>query len=55
MGSEEENVDRIANWGRFTRSHFRSEVLEDNHFFIHKHPERMADVLKGCYDRVRSL
>jgi surfactin synthase thioesterase subunit len=54
MGSEEENVDRISNWGRFTRSDFRSEVLEGNHFFIHKHPERMADVLKACYDRVGS-
>ncbi len=54
MGSEEENVDRIANWGRFTRSNFRSEVLEGNHFFIHKHPERMAAVLNACYNRVGS-
>jgi surfactin synthase thioesterase subunit len=52
MGSEEENVDQIANWGRFTRSEFRSEILEGNHFFIHKHPQRMADILKGCYERV---
>jgi surfactin synthase thioesterase subunit len=55
MGSEEENVDRISNWGRFTRSDFRSEVLAGNHFFIHKHPERMAAVLNACYNRVRSL
>jgi len=48
MGSEEENVDRLANWGRFTRSGFRSEVLEGNHFFIHKHPARMAEILQSC-------
>lgn len=51
MGSQEENADRITNWGRFTRSDFRSEILEGNHFFIHKHPERMADVLLDCCNR----
>ncbi len=57
MGSEEENPDQIDNWGRFTRSDFRAEILEGNHFFIHKHPQRMADVIQGCYDRIggRSL
>jgi surfactin synthase thioesterase subunit len=47
-------LDRISNRDHFTRSIFRLEVLEGNHFFIHKHPECVADVLKACYDRVGS-
>lgn len=52
MGSEEENVDQLANWGRFTRSDFCSEILQGNHFFIHKHAGRMAEILRGLYELV---
>jgi len=48
MGSNEEKVGEISNWGRFTRSSFRFEVLEGDHFFIHKHPRRIATILKSC-------
>lgn len=52
MGSEEENVDRLVNWGRFTRSDFGFEILEGNHFFIHRHSSRMAEILKRCYEQL---
>ena len=49
MGSLEEDVDKIANWGNYTRSRFDYEVLEGDHFFIHKHPQRIAAVIEHCY------
>ena len=48
MGSREERVEQISNWGRFTQSTFGYEVLEGDHFFIHKHPQRLAMILKNC-------
>ncbi len=52
MGSREEKVDEISNWGRFTRSRFNYEVLEGDHFFIYKHPERIAGLIKECCSTV---
>lgn len=52
MGSEEPKVDQISNWERFTLSRFSSEILEGGHFFIHDHPEKIADMIKNCYKRV---
>lgn len=51
MGSEEDDVNEIANWANFTKSSFKHEVLEGDHFFIHKHPKRIAAVIKECYER----
>ncbi|HEY0067307.1 MAG TPA: alpha/beta fold hydrolase [Flavisolibacter sp.] len=51
MGSEEENAGKIANWSRFTRSAFRSDILSGGHFFIQKHPQRVASVIRDCYTR----
>jgi external thioesterase TEII len=51
MGSEEDHVKEIANWGQFTRSEFRYEILEGNHFFITRHPQRIAFVIRGCIGR----
>jgi len=48
MGSEEKKAASIANWGRFTKSRFLSEILAGGHFFIHKHPQRIAAVFKEC-------
>jgi len=45
MGSEEKNVDNINNWARFTKGLFRFEILEGDHFFIHKHPSHIADII----------
>ncbi|MBC9912785.1 thioesterase II family protein [Chitinophaga varians] len=52
MGSEEPKVEQISNWGRFTLSRFSSEIFEGGHFFIHDHPEKIANTIKSCYKRV---
>jgi external thioesterase TEII len=46
MGSDEEDVDKIGNWGRFTTSQFQSTVLPGGHFFIYDHPEQLARILR---------
>jgi external thioesterase TEII len=48
MGAEEEYVEKISNWKSATRSDFSYEILEGGHFFIHKHPQRIARLLKKC-------
>jgi surfactin synthase thioesterase subunit len=45
-------VKQIPNWGRFTRSGFKSQILEGGHFFIHKHPGRIADSLTAYNNQV---
>lgn len=50
MGNQEEKVEKIENWGKFTQSRFNSEVLEGGHFFIHEHPRRIAQIIMTCYD-----
>jgi external thioesterase TEII len=52
MGSEEEKADFISNWGRFTHSLFSAEILSGDHFFIHKHPHRIAQIIRHAYDQV---
>ena len=44
MGDREENVEKIGNWGRFTRSELHYEVMEGDHFFIFRHAERIAKI-----------
>jgi external thioesterase TEII len=51
MGSDEDNVDEIASWGKYTSAHFNYEVLDGDHFFIRRHPERIAAVFIKCLDR----
>lgn len=55
MGNEEENVDDIANWGRFTRSEFNCEVMDGDHFFIHKHAQQIARIIQLSFDRSQSV
>jgi surfactin synthase thioesterase subunit len=52
MGSREEEAGEIANWARFTRSHYAGEILEGDHFFIYKHPQRIAGIIRDCYGRI---
>jgi len=52
MGSEEEKADFIDNWGRFTHSLFQAEVLPGDHFFIHKHPHRLVQIIRLAYSQV---
>jgi len=49
MGSEEENADHISNWARFTHSNFEHDILNGDHFFIHKYPARIAKIIRQCY------
>lgn len=51
MGSEEEKVEEISNWGRFTKSNFSYEILKGDHFFINNHPEKIAHIIKSHYDK----
>ncbi|WP_406826326.1 thioesterase II family protein [Pedobacter sp. KACC 23697] len=46
MGSLEEKIDRINTWSRFTQKQFRYEILEGDHFFIMKHPSRIAEIIR---------
>lgn len=55
MGSEEERVEEITNWGRFTNSWFKHEVLSGGHFFIHNHPERIAAAINFCYKNIAPI
>lgn len=48
MGSIESRTDKIANWGRFTRRKFNSEIWEGDHFFIHNYPDRLAALFLDC-------
>jgi surfactin synthase thioesterase subunit len=50
MGSEEEHVDNISNWGRFTKARFQHEILPGDHFFIHKQARRIATIIRNCYE-----
>jgi external thioesterase TEII len=49
MGSQEEKAGEISKWEKFTRSRFNYEILEGDHFFIHKHPGKIAGVIRNCY------
>ena len=49
MGTQEETVDEILNWSKFTSSDFDYKLLEGGHFFIHKYPQKVADIINKCY------
>jgi external thioesterase TEII len=55
MGDKEEEAKKIANWARFTSSHFYHEILPGGHFFIHHHPQKIAYAIRHMYDNVISL
>jgi external thioesterase TEII len=50
MGDREERVAEICNWSKFTRAVFLFEILEGDHFFIHHHSRRIAQVIKNCLE-----
>jgi surfactin synthase thioesterase subunit len=52
MGSEEENVEKIGNWERFTNSRFDHRILGGDHFFIYKHPHTIAGIIKRSYENI---
>jgi surfactin synthase thioesterase subunit len=53
MGSGEENVAFINNWSKFTKGRFNAEILEGDHFFIHRHPARVAGIINSFYQGLR--
>jgi external thioesterase TEII len=52
MGDEEEMVTEINNWARFTTGYFQSAILEGNHFFIYRHPNRIAGIINAFCHRL---
>lgn len=54
MGSHEVQHDKIGNWNKFTMSDFSYEIMEGGHFFIHHHPARIAQIIKGQYYKLHS-
>jgi external thioesterase TEII len=48
MGNQEEQANKIVNWSKFTKSSFKFEILEGDHFFIRRHPERLARIITEC-------
>lgn len=53
MGDNEEYVEEISNWGRFTRGRFDYETMQGGHFFIFDHPARLAETIRHTYEKIR--
>lgn len=51
MGDNEETSEEIENWKNFTSGDFKSYLFSGNHFFIHDHPNELAQIIKDYYDR----
>ena len=49
MGDEEEMAADINNWSKFTANDFNSNIWSGNHFFIHKYPYKLSQLItKSC-------
>lgn len=46
MGDEEEYVENIFNWQRFTCGRLDCETMRGGHFFIFDHAEKIASIIK---------
>jgi external thioesterase TEII len=55
MGDLEKNNIHLSNWKRFTNAGFQKEVFTGDHFFIYKHPQRIAMILQQCFENSRLL
>lgn len=55
MGTEEENVDSISNWTKYTTGIFDSQLLEGGHFFIHHHVKAVTRCIESCYRKENSV
>ena len=55
MGSEEEDTESISNWAKYTHGSFDYEIMPGDHFFIHQHPDRIAEIIKKQYNLFLSL
>jgi external thioesterase TEII len=52
MGSSELKAGMISNWSRYTQAGFSYEILEGDHFFIYRQPQRLATIINNCYKKV---
>ncbi len=48
MGSEEEGIEDINNWAKFTNVDFRYKILKGNHFFIHQCVMEVVYIFRRC-------
>jgi surfactin synthase thioesterase subunit len=46
MGREEKNYEKIANWGKFTKSKFNCKILPGGHFFMFDDPSELVSSIK---------
>jgi surfactin synthase thioesterase subunit len=49
MGDKEQLSIKLDNWGNYTAGTFKSQILPGDHFFIHKHPEKISGIIKSFY------
>lgn len=52
MGTEEDEVEKIDNWKRFSATLCETEVMPGDHFFIHKHAQKIAKIINDKYHAV---
>ncbi len=45
MGDAEKLIEYIDNWKNYTVSHFTSQLLPGNHFFIYDHPDELVNII----------
>ncbi len=55
MGNQEQGAVHIENWHKFTTARFDHELLEGDHFFIHRHPQRLAGIIRLCCSRTKQI
>jgi external thioesterase TEII len=49
MGDQEEYVAHITNWENYTKAQFKYEILPGNHFFIHQHAQKIAELIRKAH------
>lgn len=51
MGGEEESMDQIENWQRFTTAKIATKIFPGNHFFIYDNAEALAKTIYDCFQK----
>ncbi len=54
MGDQEEYIDQISNWKKFTRSEFDFTIMTGGHFFIFDHGSDVARMIWRNYNKLPS-
>ena len=45
MGDQEEKVNNITSWEKFTKSDFKHWIFSGNHFFIHRKVKELSNII----------